>query len=93
MATPGSRTHSLIRARLRPALITTSLGLAMALAGPAASATAGSGITERVSVSSTGAQSDQISGDLGPASVSGDGRYVAFDSFADNLVPGDTNGK
>jgi Tol biopolymer transport system component len=27
------------------------------------------------------------------ASVSGDGRYVAFQSIANNLVPGDTNGK
>jgi Tol biopolymer transport system component len=30
---------------------------------------------------------------LAPASISADGRYVAFASAADNLVPGDTNGK
>ena len=56
------------------------------------------GTTERVSVSSTGAQGD---GDSGvehvstagrPVAISGDGRYVAFSSFASNLVAGDTNG-
>jgi hypothetical protein len=31
-------------------------------------------------------------GDSGWASVSGDGRYVAFESWADDLVPGDLNG-
>jgi Tol biopolymer transport system component len=50
--------------------------------------------TVRVSVSSTGAQGDGRS--CNP-SLSGDGRFVAFDSLADNLVPddvafpGDTN--
>jgi len=51
-----------------------------------------SALTERVSVSSTGGQGDgDSSGDALPA-ISGDGRYVAFDSLATNLVPGDTNG-
>ncbi len=31
-------------------------------------------------------------GDSSGASISGDGRFVAFQSFADNLVSGDTNG-
>jgi Tol biopolymer transport system component len=44
--------------------------------------------TERVSVSSTGAQADDYS--FGVA-ISGNGRYVAFVSYATNLVPGDTN--
>jgi Tol biopolymer transport system component/Ca2+-binding RTX toxin-like protein len=41
---------------------------------------------------STDARSDQGNGDSSEPSISADGRYVAFTSFADNLVPGDTNG-
>ncbi len=48
-----------------------------------------SGTTERVSVDSGGAQGNYSS--LGP-SISADGRYVAFTSYAENLVAGDTNG-
>ncbi len=52
------------------------------------------GTTERVSVSSAGRQADGpsglINGMAGP-SISADGRYVAFDSEATNLVRGDTN--
>jgi Tol biopolymer transport system component len=48
------------------------------------------GTTERVSVDSNGIQgNDHCSGD---ASISGDGRLVAFSSDASNLVPGDSNG-
>jgi hypothetical protein len=47
------------------------------------------GQTTRVSVSSTGAEGNSNSGE---PSISADGRYVAFDSYASNLVPGDTNG-
>jgi TolB protein len=46
------------------------------------------GTTTRVSVSSSGAQADDLSSD---PDLSPDGRYVAFTSFASNLVPGDTN--
>ena len=46
------------------------------------------GTTKRVSVSGTGAQSD---GQAHGAEISADGRYVAFSSYATNLVPGDTN--
>ena len=46
------------------------------------------GVTERVSVSSSGAQANSQST---LASISGDGRYVAFSSYASNLVPNDTN--
>jgi uncharacterized repeat protein (TIGR01451 family) len=45
-------------------------------------------VTTRVSVSSGGAQGDDASS---WAAISGDGRYVAFESFATNLVSGDTN--
>jgi Tol biopolymer transport system component len=47
------------------------------------------GTTERVSVSSAGVQGNNTSGS---PSISADGRYVAFQSFASNLVAGDTNG-
>jgi Tol biopolymer transport system component len=48
------------------------------------------GTLTRVAVSSGGAQGN--SGSLRP-SITGDGRYVSFDSRASNLVPGDTNGE
>jgi Tol biopolymer transport system component len=50
-----------------------------------------SSTTERVSVDSSGVQGDGLSG-FGEVAISADGRYVAFYSEADNLVPGDTNG-
>lgn len=45
---------------------------------------------ERVSVASGGAQANGASFE---PSISADGRYVAFESFASNLVAGDTNGR
>jgi Tol biopolymer transport system component len=48
------------------------------------------GTTERVSISTGGIEGDGFS--VGP-SISADGRYVAFESVATNLVPGDTNGE
>ncbi|NUQ59257.1 MAG: PD40 domain-containing protein, partial [Anaerolineales bacterium] len=48
------------------------------------------GIVTRASLSSTGAEPNNESQVL---SISGDGRYVVFDSDADNLVPNDTNGR
>jgi Tol biopolymer transport system component len=47
-----------------------------------------SGRTELVSVSDSGLQGN---GRSERPSVSGDGRWVAFESMASNLVPGDTN--
>ena len=47
------------------------------------------GQTTRVSVSSAGSQGDSFSSN---PSISIDGRYVAFASYATNLVSGDTNG-
>jgi Tol biopolymer transport system component len=47
--------------------------------------------TDRVNVDSLGNQGNGDSGWLGPT-MSADGRYVAFDSGASNLVAGDTNG-
>lgn len=47
------------------------------------------GTTTRISVSSGGAEGNNTS--AGP-SMSGDGRYIAFTSYASNLVAGDANG-
>lgn len=52
------------------------------------------GATTRVSTSSSGVEGNDVSLDdvaQFPA-ISNDGRYVAFHSWASNLVPGDTNG-
>jgi Tol biopolymer transport system component len=48
------------------------------------------GTTTLVSRDSTGVEGD---GDSQYPSISADGRYVAFQSYATNLVAGDTNGK
>jgi Tol biopolymer transport system component len=51
------------------------------------------GRTERVSVSTAGVQGtgQSASRDFGGTAISADGRFVAFESGASNLVPGDTN--
>jgi len=61
--------------------------LALIIALPAAW---GGGIT-RASVGADGTEGNGMSG-ISRVQVSADGRLVAFDSFADNLVPNDTNG-
>jgi hypothetical protein len=48
------------------------------------------GTTTLVSKSSAGVEGN---GDSGNSKISGDGRYVTFESAANNLVTGDTNGK
>ncbi len=48
------------------------------------------GVTTRVSVASDGTEGNENSED--DPSISADGRFVAFESLASNLVPGDTNG-
>jgi Tol biopolymer transport system component len=65
------------------------VGLMVVAAVMAGVATAQPGTTDRVSLSSSGEQGDQASY---LPSVSADGRFVAFDSYASDLVPGDTNG-
>ena len=67
-----------------PAIVAAALLLALPLV-----TRAGTGATTRVSVASDGAQGNSFSGG---AAISGDGRYVVFNSFASNLVSGDTNG-
>ena len=50
------------------------------------------GATTRLSVDSAGMQSDDQSGNYGVL-ISANGQFAAFDSFATNLVSGDTNGR
>jgi Ca2+-binding RTX toxin-like protein len=74
-------------------VLAATVGLA-ALIG-AAPGRAAAAMTERVSVTNSGRQANDRSAsrELGGGSVvSADGRFVAFDSLASNLVPGDTNG-
>lgn len=49
-----------------------------------------SNVTTRVSVGAAGVQANAVSGRM---AISGDGRYVAFEGLASNLVPGDSNGE
>ena len=51
------------------------------------------GATEVASVQSSGSQGNDWSATACQAVISSDGRFVAFDSLATNLVWGDTNGK
>jgi Tol biopolymer transport system component len=71
----------------RPAVTAGILGFLLL---PAALGGGGAVITLRVSVDTSGAQGD---GESSGASISGNGRVVAFQSQATNLVPGDTNGR
>ncbi|MCF4165232.1 hypothetical protein L2U69_06215 [Zavarzinia compransoris] len=48
------------------------------------------GTTSRVSTDSGGTEANSLSFDT---SISADGRYIAFSSYASNLVAGDTNGQ
>ena len=83
---------------------TTTIGvwgtaLVTVLVGAASFAQSSSPVLELISVSSVGVQGNAASGVgagfVTPSSartgVSHDGRFVGFVSFADNLVPGDTN--
>jgi Tol biopolymer transport system component len=74
--------HRVIAATAAAALLTAG---GAALAAPAAAPQ-----TERVSVSSSGVQGDRNSS---VPSLSRTGRFVAFTSNADDLVPDDTNGR
>jgi Tol biopolymer transport system component len=71
--------------------VTAVAPFAAASASASASASAGGATTVLVSVSSTEEQGNGISAIQIPA-ISADGRYVAFDSKASNLVPDDANG-
>ncbi|HVZ94543.1 MAG TPA: hypothetical protein VG797_08535 [Phycisphaerales bacterium] len=47
--------------------------------------------TSRVNVDNTGGEANDFSQIALPSAISADGRFVAFDTFASNLVPDDTN--
>jgi len=78
-------------------------GLLVVPASLAPTASAATGATTRVSVATGGTQANGNSGSGtlsadgnlfgGPPVISADGRYVAFESVASNLVAGDTNGR
>jgi hypothetical protein len=74
----------------RPCLAALAAGAAALVLATGTSAQPAPGFTELDSVSSAGVQGNQ---DSELPAISADGRYVAFASFSDNLVPGDTNGK
>jgi Tol biopolymer transport system component len=77
------------RSRIVIGAVATALIAVPAIGGPAPSAAAETGTTQRASVGMGGANPDN--GSYAPA-VTPDGRYVAFTSDAENLVAGDDNG-
>jgi Tol biopolymer transport system component len=79
------RDTSRLRAGIRIALVLAGIPVAFG-AGPWR-------ITERANLSSGGAQDNGGVNVIGAGlAISADGRFVAFVSYGDNLVPGDTNG-
>lgn len=76
--------HARHRARLAGILFL----LLVSLPGPGAALAHAPGVTERVSIDSNGVEGNSESGFLSPPAISGDGRFVAFDSTATNLLPG-----
>ncbi len=79
---------SKFRIRRLSNILAAFLIVALGLLAPAGALAHAPGVTERVSVSSAGSEGNQQSE---RSAVSADGRFVAFVSLADNLVPGDTN--
>ena len=60
----------------------------LSLLGPASVLAHPPGVTQRVSVDAAGNQANDVSGFLSGSAISADGRFVAFDSTATNLIPG-----
>ncbi|MFO0983812.1 MAG: calcium-binding protein [Planctomycetota bacterium] len=81
--------------KIRGFVAASVLGVALAAASPlgAQHSTRPFGITARMSVDSGGSQGNDDSEVWSGGQVSADGRFVTFDSYASNLVPGDTNGQ
>src|SRR6266851_1295951 len=73
----------------RTAIAALATAVTVLVAVASAGAQPAPGFTELDSVSSAGVQGNQ---DSELPAVSADGRFVAFDSQASNLVKGDTNG-
>src|SRR5580765_2767667 len=74
--------------RIAGVIVVLAIGVVAAIAAPAAWASQGT--TVRVSVAAGGGDT---SANSNWPSASADGRFVAFSSWGDNLVPGDTNGQ
>lgn len=92
MDDPGG-IHPTTSHRFRTAGLVATVAVVAALCvsvSPPAQALASWSTIERVSQASGGGNTD---GNSSEASVSWNGRYVAFSSLATNVVPGDTNGK
>ena len=83
-----SSSRQRVQPRLTAAILALTIGPVIVVAASGQPATAAAARFDRASVSSLGGQANNSS--HGPA-VSGDGRYVAFQSDASNLVPDDTN--
>lgn len=80
-----------VHLRFAPLILMISTFLAVLVGfAPATSSAAAPGDTFRVSVATGGAQA---TGDSFELALSADGRYIAFESSAPNLVAGDTNGQ
>jgi len=73
--------------RVRPIVYVATLAFLLG-AMAVGEARAGAGFTEQVSVDSAG---NRVTGDSRNASISADGRYVAFHSSSSDLVAGDNN--
>ena len=68
------------------------LAAAFAVAAAHASPASAQHMVQRVSVDANGGEANGGSYIAGARSMSADGRWIAFTSFASNLVPGDHNG-
>jgi Tol biopolymer transport system component len=85
------RTRKTFRWTAVPWMVAAVLGAQLtAQAVGQAPAEAAAGETSRVSTSSTGAEANNRSSE---GDLSADGRFVAYSSFASNLVDDDTNGQ
>lgn len=89
------KTEKYLKSRLRKQHFMRRLMLAgvimlsvVGLLSPSAALAHMSGVTERVSVDSNGNEGNDPSGFLSGPAISADGRFVAFDSTATNLLPG-----
>ena len=87
MQPPGEGTNMARFAQVIHRVLIAATLVSLLLGGGAQPASAGS--TTRVSVDSAGRQAN---GPSSVAAISADGRFVAFESDATNLVAGDTNG-
>ena len=85
MKTQVSRMISTFHLVVRSSLVAL---LAIGLLAPMPALAHVPGVTERVSVDSAGNEGNDRSGFLSPPAISADGRFVAFDSGATNLIAG-----